>query len=259
MKIYRNHGRGKLTRTVATALRLCQYQHRRARSGGRVETVSRSARRLGVSERTIYRWIAVATELGALKITRTGRRPKWVVNTARIAELRGQASQSWGRNRAGRLSEKARNTRWGYKAALFAHYGCPPKAGEKVPDLTKKAPHTPYGITTFGVYPGIGSRSSSSLPDLHRARPQPVVADRQTVIGTLFLKLALRAGDGTKRAAARALASSGLIRGESGAPLRGNEARALLGHKPRYRANGSDCERNATALQEKEESTNGNP
>lgn len=259
MKIYRNHGRGKLTRTVATALRLCQYQHRRARSGGRVETVSRSARRLGVSERTIYRWIAVATELGALKITRTGRRPKWVVNTARIAELRGQASQSWGRNRAGRLSEKARNTRWGYKAALFAHYGCPPKAGEKVSDLTEKAPHTPYGITTFGVYPGIGSRSFSSLPDLHRARPQPVVADRQTVIGTLFLKLALGAGDGTKRAAAKALTSSGLIRGKSGAPLRGNEARALLGHKPRYRANGSDCERNATALQEKEESTNGNP
>lgn len=246
---------GKLSRSLRRALVMCSYQHARMRSGAKPRTVTALARQYGCDPRTIHRWIATATEAGVLQLKRTGRLPKWHVNRERIDTLRADAKGCYGRRMEGRLSEHARNTRWGYKQALFAHYLPQSETASGTPkgaDLTFLPPHTPIVSNPTGNPQSIRSFNPpiplSSQPVLTSRAHAKAQLGPQSLAASVLLRLAAQVGPEQARMAAKAVAQSGLIRDATGAPLRGNEARRLLGHQPRCRANGSDSERSATVL-----------
>ena len=263
----------RLTCATRRAFRMCVWHYTRIKAGGHTLSVPELAKKFTVSERTIHRWIAVAKEHGVLRMERTGRRPFWRVNRDFIDTLRQRSNATYGRSREGHLSHRARNMRFGYREACFAYW----LENHPSADLTKTTPHTPIASTPFGFLPPIQQIPPSSYssfpydsPTRVRARAEieaekaekraelragvfiaakGVSAQGENGVAAVMLRLAAAAGSAGQRSAARAVARSGLFCDANGAPLNVSSVRRVLEQSPRYRANGSDSERNATRLQ----------
>ena len=244
--------RGKLGHALKAAIRMCRYQWARILSGGRALTTHRLALKFTVSTRTIRRWIALAVENKLMRLTRTGRSPVWQVSTTAIRDLRERVRVAYARRREGRLSAEARNARFGYREACFAHW-----VGTGSREVTEKTPHTPY---SFEFTPS-SSQNQNPPTSLPLVSPPRVGFSRLTSPGvaatTLLLKLAAQASEGCERAAARCVAESGLLTAADGAPLSVSGARRLISRFREQRANGSDCERSATASHLQRDCMNG--
>lgn len=253
----------RLSLAARQALRMCNWHAVRIKAGGHTLSTDELARKYQVSTRTIHRWVAIAKEQGVLRIERTGRRPFWRVNQEMIQTLRARSDATYGRRRDGRMAPESRNVRYGYREACFAYW----LENHPSSDLTKTTPHTPNAFQHFMFSlpePRIPPSSYSSLPYdpimRARVRAQAEVEKREKAVSSMVSKanpaitrlalfLAMGAAPSTQRAATAMLTQSGIFTDTTGAPLRAATVRQAFGFKPRYRANGGDSERNATALQ----------